>query len=73
MRSRFRDHAKYHWDNVMKSMYNLTMRVLTAMSFIMLFVNFGYIVYYQFVCYDISKVITGCIALCVMIHLNKSL
>ena len=73
MRSKFRDHAKYHWDNLMKSMYNLMMRVLTAMSFIMLFVNFGYIVYYQFVCYDIYKVITGCITLCVMIHLNKSL
>ena len=48
-------------------------RVLTALSFVLLPVNFGYIVYYQFVCYDMCRVLVGCVSLYIMIHLNKSL
>ena len=36
-------------------------RVLTALSFVLLPVNFGFIVYYQFVCYDMCRVLVGCV------------
>ena len=67
------DHIKYYWEKMSKSSHNFLFRVLSALSFLMMFFYFGYIVYYSTMCYDISRVITGCLALCVMIHLNKSL
>ena len=60
-------------DKMLKSSHNFLFKVLSASSFLMMFYYFGYIVYYSTMCYDIKRVITGCVALCVMIHLNKSL
>lgn len=45
----------------------------TALSFILLTVNLGFIVYYQFLCYDAVKVLIGCASMYTMLHLNKSL
>lgn len=70
---RLSDHIRYYWEKLSKSSHNFLFRVLSALSFLMMFFYFGYIVYYSTMCYDISRVITGCLALCVMIHLNKSL
>lgn len=73
MRRRTIDHIKYYWGRLLEILQAILLRLITASSFLMLFFYFGYIVYFSIVCYDISRVITGCIALCVMIHLNKSL
>ncbi len=47
--------------------------VCTALSFILIAVNLGFIVYYQFLCYDAVKVLIGCASVYTMLHLNKSL
>ena len=49
------------------------LRILIAFSFLLIVANFGYIIYYQFLNYDLCKVIVGFISLCVMIHTNKSI
>lgn len=67
------DHIRHYWETFTKSLQNLIFRLLTTLSFLMIAFYFGYIVYYSIVCYDIFRVITGSIALCIMIHLNKSL
>ena len=46
---------------------------LNALSFLMIVLYFGYIVYYSVMCYSTERVIVGCISLYIMIHLNKSL
>ena len=56
-----------------KGSQDLISRILTIFSFLMIPFYFGFIVYYSIVCYDIFRVIAGCISLCAMIHLNKSL
>lgn len=63
----------YYWGKFAVSVQNLLLKTLVALSFILLVFYFGYIVYYSVVCYDVSRIITGCLLLCVMIHLNKSL
>lgn len=60
-------------DLLFRGFQTFVFKVLTALSFVLLPVNFGYIVYYQFVCYDMCKVLVGCVSLYIMIHLNKSL
>lgn len=70
---KFSDHLKYYWDKVANGTQTLLFKVLNALSFLMIAFYFGYIVYYSTLCYSMSRVITGCVALCVMIHLNKSL
>ena len=50
-----------------------TNKLLSALTFLMMFYYFVYIVYYSVVTYELSKVIMGSISLCMMIHLNKSL
>lgn len=72
-RRKFNDHVRYYWDKLASGSQTLLFKVLTTLSFLMIAFYFGYIVYYTTVCYDIGRVIVGCIALCVMIHLNKSL
>ena len=56
----------------MKKLFNILTEALTILSFLMLIVSFGYIVY-SLVFYDFYKVITGCVVMYIMIHLNKSL
>ena len=73
MRGRLRDHLMYHWDKIAIGVQNLLLKTLVAVSFIMLAFYFVYVVYFSTVCYSMSRVITGCLSLCVMIHLNKSL
>lgn len=70
---KFSDHVKFYWEKVTNGTQTILFKVLNALSFLMIAFYFGYIVYYSTMCYSISRVITGCIALCVMIHLNKSL
>lgn len=67
------DHLNYYWERFAKSSMVLLSRALTALSFLMIIFYFGYVVYYSVVCYSMHKVITGCISLYIMIHLNKSL
>lgn len=47
--------------------------LLTAVSFILLVPTLGYIVYYLFVCYNVSRVIAGVVVIYILLHLNKSL
>ena len=70
---RLSDITAYFWEKFADGTQSLLFKLLTTLSFLMIAFYFGYIVYYSTVCYDIFRVITGCIALCVMIHLNKSL
>ncbi len=70
---KFSDHIKYYWDKIANGTQAMLFRLLNALSFLMIAFYFGYVVYYSTMCYSMSRVITGCIALCVMIHLNKSL
>lgn len=67
------DIIMYFWEKFANGTQALLFKLLTTLSFLMIAFYFGYIVYYSTVCYSISRVIAGCIALCVMIHLNKSL
>ena len=67
------DHLKHYWCEFAKGLQVLLFKMLTSLSFLMIAFYFGYIVYYSIVCYDVFRVIIGCIALYVMIHLNKSL
>lgn len=46
---------------------------LTAISFLMMPVFLGYIIFYSVLQFDLFKVVAGCLSMCVMIHLNKSL
>ena len=63
----------YSWNRFTEGVQNFLLKALVALSFIMIIFYFGYIVYYSIVCYDVSRIITGCVLLCVLIHLNKSL
>lgn len=56
----------------MKKLFEILSVTLTVLSFLMIIVSFGYIVY-SLICYDFYKAITGCVVMYVMIHLNKSL
>lgn len=47
--------------------------VLSVLSYFMICALFGYIIYYLFIKFNATNVITGCISLYIMIHLNKSL
>ena len=57
----------------MRHVQTFMTKALVAMSFLMIPVYLLYIVYFSLVCHDLSSVIIGCLSLCVMIHLNKSL
>ena len=70
---RKRNHLRYYWDKVLSGFSAIILRTLTALSFLLMPFYFGYIVYFSILCYDLSKVIAGCISLYIMIHLNKSL
>lgn len=70
---RLSDHIRYYSENLSKSTQTLLFRVLTMLSFLMIAFYFGYIVYYSIFCYSLDRVIAGSLALCIMIHLNKSL
>ena len=61
------------WNNITKGIQLFLFKSMTSLSFLMIAFYFGYIVYYSTVCFDIVRIIAGCLALCVMIHLNKSL
>lgn len=56
-----------------KKSHSALMTLLTALSFLMLFLNVGFIFYHTFVVFNAVEVLVGCVSLCVMIHLNKSL
>lgn len=70
---KFCDHARYYWSIVVKNSHEFLFKLLSALTFLMMFYYFAYIVYYSVVTYELSKVIMGSISLCMMIHLNKSL
>ena len=67
------DRIKYYLGRLADSVQTLLFKWLNAFSFLMIAFYFGYVVYYSTVCYSVSRVIVGCIALYMMIHLNKSL
>lgn len=68
-----KDHLRYYWSNFAKAMQNLILKFITAVSFLAILFLLMYVLYYLFVVFSSTKVITGCIALCVMVHLNKSI
>lgn len=70
---RFKDHLNYYFEKIAVWVQDLLMKMLVAISFLMIFFYFGYIVYFSTVCYDTSRIIVGSLALFIMIHLNKSL
>ena len=67
------DHLKYYLEKFAFKLQKFITYVISAISFCMIPVYLGYIIYYSMYFYHPSKVISGCISLCVMIHLNKSL
>ena len=67
------DHLRYYFGSIASAIQSLLFKALTMFSFLMIAFYFGYIVYYSTLCYSSSRVVTGCLALCIMIHLNKSL
>lgn len=48
-------------------------RLITAVSFLMLPISMAYIIYSLIINFDISRVIAGCLSLCSMTYINKSL
>lgn len=67
------DVTAYFWEKFTSRVQTLLFKLLTTLSFLMLAFYLVYIVYYSTICFDIAKVVVGCLSLCVMIHLNKSL
>lgn len=67
------DYIRYYLDLLADELQLIMFKVLSALSFISIAFYFGYIIYYSVVIYSAIEVITGCLALFTMIHLNKSL
>lgn len=68
MKRRLSDRVLSCWDKFYKTVNG----ILTILSYFVICADFGFVAYHLFVCYDISRVIAGCITLYAMIHLNKS-
>lgn len=60
---------KQLWGNLLKTINGLSI----LLTFLLIPVSIGGIVYFSFICYDLSRAILNCIALWLMIDSNKKL
>lgn len=67
------DYIRYYFNSISEKSHNILFKVLTALSFLMLFFYFTYILYYATVEYNPMRAIVGCASLCTMVYLNRSL
>ena len=59
--------------NIGERLQLFLVKVMSAVSFVLIAFYLGYLVYNTIAYFDFCKALLGCIALTSMIHLNKSL
>lgn len=67
------DHSRYYFSLFANKSYTILVTITVALSFLAVIASFGYMLYFTFFYFRLSRIIGGAVSLFSFIYLNKSL
>lgn len=67
------DHARYYFSLFANRLYTILVTIVVALSFLSTIAIFGYMLYFTFFYFRLSRIIGGAVSLFSFIYLNRSL